>query len=691
MRRGLIAGGTGRYPGKFNFRDREQLAEVSSRVADESECQHLHSEISRLEMWGPHLVVDGRGPFTATLAMARRLGDDGLLARALCLSARTELFWGALEAGAAYAEEAIATFGRLTEDQQLRLAGPHAQAWRVAGNTQMKLGSIADALPLLERAIGLAQAGVDAAVADESTFSAMPATSALICSINNLGMALISMREMTGAMEVLLRALDVIDAHPQTVDDVPDDIIYTVFNLVSILHQDARDRLAAGESAEAPLVQARTLLETRAAALVERRGAAGCRVSLLGEREYLEMSAQHLLLEGQLEAALEQFRKLADSSGEDRWRGAVGERGLAETLLALGRLTEALTHARTALAAYDQNEEIGERAQVLSVLSRVHRAMGQDREALDCLELNNRLRGRLDALAARQYAGHMAARLGLERARAEAEAQRRIASELQDLNNRLVEQAAALEAQTHALSLARSAAEEASRAKSAFLANMSHELRTPLNAILGFAEMMRDGYAGPPGPAWNGYAGMVHEAGTHLLAVIGEILDLSKIEAGRVMLSIEPVDLSGLFETCRELIEPMAEQGRIVLVLDCHPSLWEIPADPVRLKQILLNLLSNAVKFTPEGGRITLSAKPGSKGLVEIRVTDTGIGMTAAELQLALEIFGQIESEVARKHQGSGLGLPIAVGLAELHGGALTVQSEKGVGTVVTVTLPTSE
>jgi len=667
------------------------VAELSSLTTAASERLRLADELSRLESWAPHLVFDGAEPFTDALLTARRLGDDALLGRALCVLARGTLVWGGLDAGIALAEEAIAAFGRLTPGDQLRLAGPHAEAWRVAGNARLKLGDIASSLPLLERAIALAELGVDAAVADEAAFSAIPATSGLVHSLNNLGMALISMRQMADAMEVLLRALDVVDAHPQTVDDVADDIIYIVYNLITILHQDARDRFAAGESADAQLAQARALLGTRAAELVERRGGAGCKVSAAAEREFLEASAQNLLLEGQLDAALDLFQRLADSSGEDRWRGAIGERGLAETLLALGRPGEALVHARVALTAYDQNEEVTDRAAVILVLSRVHRALGQDREALTALDEHNRLRQRFDVLAARQIAGHMASRIALERARADAAAQRRIAGELRELNDRLVEQAAALEAQAQALHLARAAAEEASRAKSSFLANMSHELRTPLNAILGFAEMMRDGYVGPPGPAWSGYAGIMHDAGSHLLSVIGEILDLSKIEAGRVMLSVEPVDLGGLFDVCRELIAPQVERGRIALAVHRDPSVGEIQADRMRLKQILLNLLSNAAKFTEPGGRVTLSARPGPPGFVELRVADTGIGMTAAELQVALEVFGQVESSVARKHQGTGLGLPIAVGLAELHGGSLAVRSEKGVGTEVIVILPTGE
>jgi len=676
---------------KFNFQDWVQLAELLSHAAARSEPQCLRDEISRLEIWFAHLVFDGVQPFEAALAAARRLGDDGLLGRALCLAARVEVAWGRLDDGIAFAEEALATFVRLTPDDHLRLAGPHAEAWRVAGNARLKLGDIGACLPMLERAIGLAELGVDAAIPDEADFSAIPSTSALVHSLNNLGMALISMREMAGAMEVLLRALDVVDAHPRTVDDVPDDIVYIVGNLVTVLQQDARDRLAAGESAEAPMAQARELLDMRSAKLIERRGAEGCRVSVVAERDFLEFSGRHLLLEGRLEEAQERFQRLIDTSGKDRWRGAAGERGLAETLLALGRPAEALTHARVALAAYDQNEEVADRAAVILVLSRVHRALGQDREALETLEEHGRLRQQLDVLAGRQMAGHMASRIALERARAEAAAQRRIAGELQELNERLVEQAAALEVQAQALDLARAAAEEASRAKSAFLANMSHELRTPLNAILGFAEMLRDGYAGPPGPAWFGYAGIVHEAGSHLLSVIGEILDLSKIEAGRVMLSVEPVDLGDLLDACRELTAPQLERGQIEFVLRRDPAVGEIQADRIRLKQILLNLLSNAAKFTEPGGCVTLSARPARPGFVELCVTDTGIGMTAAELQLALEVFGQVESSVARKHQGSGLGLPIAVGLAELHGGSLTVRSEKGVGTEVTVTLPTGD
>jgi signal transduction histidine kinase len=665
-----------------------QLTELSLPAFAEPDPQHLHAELCRLESQFANLLPADVEPFEQALAAARHLDDDRLLARALCLMARRELFWGRHDVGIATVEAAIAAFERLQEGELLRLSGPHSEAWRVAGNGWMKLGDIAAALPLLERAIALAQRGLDAEIVDEAGASAIPSTSSLVRGLNNLGMALLGMRETAGAKEAFERAIEVIDGHPQVTDDIPDDIVYIVGNLVQILQDSARVRLASGEGADELLTEARALLETRTKQIVHGVGQGDSKVSPLAARDFIEASSQNLLLEGKLDQALAQFQQLADSSGEDRWRGAIGERGLAETLLALGRPGEALGHALVALAAYDQNEEIVDRADIHLLLSRIHRVLGQDRAALVSLEEHNRLRGQIDALAARQYSGHMSARVGLERARAEAEAQRRIARELKALNAQLVSQAEALEAQAQALILARTAAEEASRAKSAFLANMSHELRTPLNAILGFAEMMRDGYAGPPGPAWGDYAGMVHEAGSHLLSVIGEILDLSKIEAGRVSLSIEPVDLAQMFDACGELIAPMVERGGLVLSIERHPSLTTIRADKMRLKQILLNLLSNAAKFTPQGGRITLSAAPGQVGFVDIRVADTGVGMTEVEVRLALELFGQIETNVARKNQGSGLGLPIAVGLTELHGGSLSAQSWKGAGTTITVSLP---
>ena len=648
--------------------------------------RHLAEEISRLESRFVCLIPDGLAPVAPALASARQLGDDALLGRALSLAARVELVQGRHEAGIRLIEEALAVFATLDGALAVPLAGSHAEAWRVAGNAQGKLGNLAAALPLLERAIHIAEQGIGADPAGDALFRAIPATSALIRGLNNLGFALMGMREMSGAMEILHRALEVADSHPETLDDVPEDIIFTIGNLVSILQQAARDRIAAGESAAEELSQARELLETRAARIIDAhrmKSPESSKMTPSAHRDYIEALSNNLLLEGRIEEALRQFQMLVEDPGVDQWQATI-QRGLAEALLATGRPADALGYALAALAAHDRNEEIADRAAALLVLSRIQRALGDAEAALISVEEHHRLRAQLDALAARQYALHMAARIGLERARAEAEAQRRIARELDLLNAQLVEQA-------RALTEARTEAELANQAKSAFLANMSHELRTPLNAILGFSEMLRDGLAGAPGLKWRDYAGHINDAGSHLLSVINDVLDLSKIEAGRVDLVVEPVVLSEIFDTCRELIAPMVEKGGIILSIDRDPSISEIPADPVRLRQILLNLLSNAAKFTPPNGRIVLSAHGTRDGFVEIGVADSGSGMTEAELQIALEVFGQIDSTVARRHQGSGLGLPIAIRLAELHGGSLAVHSEKGRGTTVTVALPSRQ
>ena len=662
-----------------------KLAILPACRAVDFERRLLAEEISRLESRFVCLIPDRLAPVAPALASARAQGDDALLGRALSLAARVELVHGRHEAGTRLIEEALAVFTKLDGTLAQELAGAHAEAWRVAGNAQVKLGNLAAALPLLERSIDIAQRGVETGPTDDTVSGPILAASSLIRGLNNLGFTLMGMREMSGATEILRRVLDVADAHPEALDDVPEDVIFAIGNLVGILQQAARDRIDAGESAAEELSQARELLETRAAKIIEAdqaRNTGASKMTPSARCDYIEVLSYNLLLEGRIEEALEQFQMLAANQVVSQWQATV-QRGIAEALLALGRPAEALVHAHAALAAHDRNEEIVDRVAALLVLSRIQRALGDADAALVSIEEHHRLRARLDALATRQYALHMAARIGLERARAETEAQRRIAKELDLLNAQLVQQA-------QALTEARTAAERANRAKSAFLANMSHELRTPLNAILGFSEMLRDGHAGAPGPTWLGYAGHINDAGSHLLSVINDVLDLSKIEAGRVDLAFEPVALSEILDTCRELVAPMVEKGRITLSIDHDPSVSEVPADTVRLRQILLNLLSNAVKFTPPDGRIALSTRRAGNGFVEISVADTGSGMTEAELQIALEVFGQIDSTVARRHQGSGLGLPIAIRLAELHGGSLVVRSEKGRGTTVTLSLPST-
>ena len=231
-------------------------------------------------------------------------------------------------------------------------------------------------------------------------------------------------------------------------------------------------------------------------------------------------------------------------------------------------------------------------------------------------------------------------------------------------------------------------AELAHRAKSEFLANMSHELRTPLNAIIGFAEVMESEMMGPLGrDCYKDYAHDIKISGAHLLEIIGDILDLSKIEAGKVDIQESIVELPRVVATCVRLIDERAKEAGVTLANTIPSDIPTIRGDERKLKQILINLLSNAVKFTPAGGRVTLSAHADAKGVM-ISVADTGIGIAPADISRALTPFMQVENSLSRRFEGTGLGLPLADSLTRLHGGTLTLASNVGQGTTVTVTLP---
>jgi len=234
------------------------------------------------------------------------------------------------------------------------------------------------------------------------------------------------------------------------------------------------------------------------------------------------------------------------------------------------------------------------------------------------------------------------------------------------------------------------AAEAANHAKSELLANMSHELRTPLNAIMGFSEIIRDGLESSADARFAGYAGDIHTAGKHLLDVINNILDVATIESGRMELHEGAVDLADIIEEVEHMLSTQARSAGIELDQAIEPGLPRIRGDAVRLKQILLNLCGNAVKFTPNGGLVRVDVRTCDDGRLEIAVSDTGIGMRPSDIPKALEPFGQIEQTLARRFGGSGLGLPIAKALTEMHGGLLRIESELGLGTTVTVSLPGS-
>jgi two-component system, cell cycle sensor histidine kinase PleC len=274
--------------------------------------------------------------------------------------------------------------------------------------------------------------------------------------------------------------------------------------------------------------------------------------------------------------------------------------------------------------------------------------------------------------------------------------QKRHELEMQEARDRLTHQAEELRqlagdlerARAEAVS-ARRRAEQANASKSRFLANMSHELRTPLNAIIGFSEVIKDQLFGPAGvPRYVEYARDVHGAGIHLLALIDDILDLAKIEAGRLDIKMEQVELAELMDASVRLMEQTARDHGLDLVTRLPDDLPPLSADRRAAVQMLLNLLSNAVKFTPRGGTVTVSAARAEDGGIDLSVADTGIGIAPQHLDHVFEPFAQVSGPIARRHKGTGLGLSLVRHLIGLHGGTARISSAVGRGTTIVLHFP---
>lgn len=248
-----------------------------------------------------------------------------------------------------------------------------------------------------------------------------------------------------------------------------------------------------------------------------------------------------------------------------------------------------------------------------------------------------------------------------------------------------------VEERTRDLRIARNRAETADRAKSEFLANMSHELRTPLNAVIGFSDVMLQKVFGEmQNPRYEEYVRLINDSGLHLLDLISDLLDVSAIEAGRMDLHEEDVEIAQVVDSCLRLVRDRADKGRVAISVDAAQDTPMVLADSRRLKQILINLLTNAVKFTPEGGHVLVKTERTSDGGFAMRVIDTGIGMAEADLQAVLTPFTRTAAATEGHYEGTGLGLPLVKGLIEVLGGRFELESQVGKGTTASVYLPPS-
>ncbi|HVT50584.1 MAG TPA: tetratricopeptide repeat-containing sensor histidine kinase [Dongiaceae bacterium] len=372
----------------------------------------------------------------------------------------------------------------------------------------------------------------------------------------------------------------------------------------------------------------------------------------------------------------------------DRYAAVVGgdyKRGqehyhytLGQTLMHLGGLDEARDSLLRSLEIADETGSVDAVLHAAGYLADLYERQGDHARALAFHRRFHEAYVASSADRVQQQARLAEVRYEIDRLRSVADSESRRAREMADLAENLRQ--------------ARIAAEQASMAKSHFLAGMSHELRTPLNAIIGFSDLMRIGVYGEIAPKrYVDYVDVIHTSAHHLLSLINDLLDISKIEAGKMDLQIRPLETASLGAAVKGLMGQLAAQKGVALELAASPDAPVVHGDERAVRQILLNLVSNAIKFTPAGGRVSVAfAKSAAPG-VEIVVTDTGPGLTDEEIAVALQPYGQVRADPIMTHEGTGLGLPLAKALAELHGGDLKIVSRKGEGTTVVVHLPAAE